>query len=410
MSVAGRIKLAGERIRAEELAFIAKKEQSDAKSGEIDSLILNHSYPASEVAKMVGMSLPTFKIFSQECLVNGVITEVKKISNQYKYTLWHIHALMNELNHSKWSDKFKKTNVINVANLKGGTGKSTTAGSLSVYFALRLDYRPRVLLIDLDPQGSQAKLANVDEDSEIITAVDIMLGDEEPNGVYQAYINEGLTHQEIVNGSIIETPIPNFHVMAATPFDERFDTGAFNKENIEDREKLKLLFKERVIDFLVDDYDIIFIDTPPRLSPLSASAIEASNGLLIPCTPKALDWKSTQNYFDMLPEVIEKLPSKGDNLDWFKVLSTNFDDEHDRGMDLLTRMKNAMGLDLFNSSIKRSQAYEVASQNNRTVMDLKKKDKLCSDRQLEKGVDSLKDVGREMFFMLDDVQSKMEHI
>jgi len=406
MDVVESIKKAGERIRSEETEFNQKKKRSAAKSGDVDSLVLNHSYPASEVAKMMGMSLPTFKILSQDCLTRGVISEVRKISNQYKYTLAHIHALMDELELEKWSDKFTTSAVINVANLKGGTGKSTTAGSISVYFSLLLEYRPRVLLIDLDPQGSQAKLANVDEDSQIITAVDIMLGDKEPNGIYQEYINEGLEHKDVVHGSIIETHIPNFHVMAATPFDERFDTGAFDMNSMDDKLKLKRLFKERVIDYLVDDYDLIFIDTPPRLSPLSVSAIEASNGFLIPCTPKALDWKSTQNYFDMLPAEVEKLPSKGKNLEWFKVLSTNFDDEHDRGMSLLNRMKDALGLDLLNVSIKRSQAFEVASQNNRTILDLKKKDKLCSDRQLEKAVDSLKDVGREIFNLLKDVQTK----
>jgi len=102
MDVVESIKKAGERIRSEETEFNQKKKRSAAKSGDVDSLVLNHSYPASEVAKMMGMSLPTFKILSQDCLTRGVISEVRKISNQYKYTLAHIHALMDELELEKW--------------------------------------------------------------------------------------------------------------------------------------------------------------------------------------------------------------------------------------------------------------------------------------------------------------------
>ena len=83
MSVVTSIKKAAKRIRNEEKEFTQTKQRFDAKSGDISPLILNHSYPASEVAKMLSMSLPTFKIFNQDCLDRGIITEVLKISNQY---------------------------------------------------------------------------------------------------------------------------------------------------------------------------------------------------------------------------------------------------------------------------------------------------------------------------------------
>ena len=73
---------------------------------------------------------------------------------------------------------------------------------------------------------------------------------------------------------------------------------------------------------------------------------------------------------------------------------------------ILDRMKDALGSDLFNVQIKRSQAFEKANQNYRTVLDIKKKEELCSDRQLEKAVDSLRDVTRELLNSLKETSSE----
>ncbi len=401
-----------ERVSNEETSYKDLVLSLSKSKDEIDSLILNHALPASEVANLCGMNHVSFKNLYNEALEKGIIPEVMKTANQYKYTLDHIHALMDYVNMPRWSDKHKKAHVISISNLKGGTGKSTTASSLAASLALSLKDRKRVALIDLDPQGSQSQSSNIDVagDVSILTTVDLMLGDMEQGSEYEELKRQGYSHEQIVLESMIDTHIPNLHVLPSFPDDERFNSSAWS-QLIEDNkldENAKMshlnLLKDRVISVLEDHYDIILIDTAPQMNPLIWSAFEAANGLLVPCTPHALDWTSTQSFLNSLEGILDSLPSEGENLRWWKVLCTNFDDEHNRDQAILDRMKDALRSDLFNNSILRSQAFEKASQTYRTVLDLRKSEKICSARQFDKAVSSLGSVTRELTLFLSDIK------
>jgi chromosome partitioning protein len=406
---------ANKRLSKEELNYREFFSDSCKSKSEIDSLTLNHSYPASDVAKMCGMRGATFKAFAKKAIQDKHIPPVIKSSNQFQYTLRHIQVLLDLAKRPSWADLNNNTHIINIGNQKGGTGKSTTAISLAASIALKVELRPRTLIIDLDPQGSQSQFAYIDVegDDDILTAVDLMLGDSEPKSVYKELIDEGFSHNEIVKDSIINTHIPNLHVLPAYPTDERFNSKAWetsleNARNGDEGVSMPHLsyLKEKIIDVVKGDYDFIIIDTAPQSNPLVWAALEASTALLIPCTPHTLDWTSTHGYIKQLPHIIDRLPSQGENLEWWKVLATNFDDEYSRDQQILDRMKDALGSDLFNVQIKRSQAFEKANQNYRTVLDIKKKEELCSDRQLEKAVDSLRDVTRELLNSLKETNSE----
>lgn len=405
------LELACERVSNEETSHKDLVLSLSKSKDEIDALVLNHALPASEVAALCGMNHVSFKNLYNEALEKGVIPEVMKTANQYKYTLDHIHALMDYTNQPRWSDKNKKAHVISISNLKGGTGKSTSASNLATSLALSLKDRKRVALIDLDPQGSQSQASNIDVagDMSILTTVDIMLGDIEQESEYSELKRHGYTHEQIVLDSMIDTHIPNLDILPSFPDDERFNSSAWSQliEDCKLDENSKMshlsLLKERVISVLEDHYDIILIDTAPQMNPLIWSAFEAANGLLVPCTPHALDWTSTQSFLHSLNGILDSLPSEGENLRWWKVLCTNFDDEHNRDQAILDRMKDALRSDLFNNIIVRSQAFEKASQTYRTVLDIRKSDKLCSPRQLDKAVSSLGSVTRELTLFLSDI-------
>ena len=401
-----------ERVSDEETSYKDLVLASSKSKNEIDDLVLNHALPASEVANLCGLNHVSFKNLYTEALDKGIVPKVLKTANQYKYTLDHIHALMDYANMPKWSDKNEKAHVISISNLKGGTGKSTTASSLAASLALSLKDRKRVALIDLDPQGSQSQFSNIDVagDVSILTTVDIMLGELEPDSEYQYLKRNGHTHERIVLDSMIDTHIPNLSILPSFPDDERFNSSAWSQliEDSKGAENPKMthlsLLKDRVISVLENHYDIILIDTAPQMNPLIWSAFEAANGLLVPCTPHALDWTSTQSFLNSLNGILSSLPSDGENLRWWKVLCTNFDDEHNRDQAILDRMKEALGSDLFNSMIVRSQAFEKASQMYRTVLDIRKSEKLCSPRQLDKAVSGLRSVTRELTLFLSDVK------
>lgn len=409
MIVVESLKSAGGRLGEDEASHKRSVEKKAKTKDGIDRLIFNHAKPATEVAQYCGVSKPTLMDHVKDAVNKGLLDEIEKIGNQYKFTIEHTHALMDMFKQPKWSDTYTEAQVIIIESLKGGTGKSNSCISLAASLALDYNHRPRTLVIDLDPQGSQSQFANIDveSDGDILTAVDLMLGDVEEDSVYQELVEEGFSHEEIVLESLLPTHIPNLKILPAFSSDERFNSMAWNQQlNTTGGDNFLELLKIKVVNVLKEHFDIILIDTAPQLNPLVWSALESANGLLVPCTPHALDWKSTQNFLKLLPETLEQLPSKGENLKWWKVLATNFDDEHDRDIKILKRMQNSLGSDLFYNSIVRSVAFEQASQNYRTVLDLKKVEKWCPDLQIDKALSSLNAVSRELVFLLNNEGAK----
>jgi cellulose biosynthesis protein BcsQ len=384
------------------------------KDKDVDRLILNHSKPASDVASLLGMNRVSFKEFVETQIEEGKLEPILKIKNQWKYTLEHIHTLMDLKGIPAWKDQNKGTQVIAVSNLKGGTGKTTTTCSLATAFALDLVERKRVLLIDLDPQGSQSDLANIDLENspEILTAVDLMLGDKEPDSIYAALKQTGMSHEQIVKESLVYTHIPNLSILPAFPDDERFNSKAWSdtlekasRGDGSDIENLHLL-KEKVIDAVKDDFDVIFIDTAPHMDPLVWSALEAATGLLVPCMPHEIDWKATKKFLKGLGNVKESLPSKGDNLKWGRVIATNHEEGQSnnaaRSAKVLNKMKSTLGSELLNNQIPNSAAFEAAAQRSCTVFDFKKSEKEMSDKQLDLAVTRLNACARELMLFIND--------
>lgn len=393
-------------IREHEISRLDAVLESCKTEEDTNKLILHHSISQADAARACGLSLNTFKERVNEALEEGVIPEVLFENNKYRYTLNHVHALLDWMKVPKWADKKKGCVVLNVQNQKGGTGKSSSVISLATAIALRLNERRRVLVIDLDPQGSLRAVAapNLSAEGGVLSAVDIMLGEEEEGSEYQGYISQGHNHVEILKGSILSTHIPNLDILPAFPTDERFSSIAwlsYAKNNV-----LKHLsyFKEKVVDHLLDDYDMIIVDTGPHVNPLTWSSLEACNSLLIPVSPRKLDWSSTGQFLCNLREQLNYLPRKGENIQYFKVIAVNYDEEQNRDLEMLNQIKDVLGKDMLNSTIKRSSAFEAASRNYRTVFDIKKGDNLCPDRQLDKALSSLQDVSRELLLSLNEIE------
>lgn len=141
-----------------------------------------------------------------------------------------------------------KANVIVITNNKGGVGKSTTADALADGLVLRSH---KVLLIDLDPQGSLSTSADQLKPTtyEVMTKqVDVM------NAI-----------QQRKNRADILPASKSLSRLTA----ELIETG---KEY-----RLK-----EVIAPSLSNYDYIIIDTPPALSILTVNALTASDSLIIP--------------------------------------------------------------------------------------------------------------------------------
>ncbi|WP_016956486.1 ParA family protein [Catenovulum agarivorans] len=374
-------------------------------SGDIERIIENNSVNMNEAAKLCRMSRNTFKAKYEEAVANGIVPEALLKHNKYLFTLKHMHVLMDYFEIPKWSDKGLKTQVINLQNQKGGTGKSTTATTLAASLAIGLHERMRVLLIDLDPQGSLRNylLPQENYSTDILTAVDMMLGDEEEEGLYRQYLSQGFTHEEILANSIHETHIPSLHVLPSFSEDERFSQSAWlhyaKTGNLNHVERLK----ETVIDKVKNDYDVILIDTGPHINPLVWSAQYACDGIVVPFTPRELDWHSTCSFLSNLPINLEMLPNKGENVKWFKCLATNYNIEFGRDKHMMDEARRVLGDNIFSSQLVSSYAFEAAARNQCTIFDIRKVENLCSDKQLDKALTYTETLKDEFLRFLESV-------
>ncbi len=149
---------------------------------------------------------------------------------------------------------YSKSNVIAVANQKGGVGKTTTVVNLATAMAA---CKRSVLIIDSDPQGNATTGLGFEKE---VTDKDF----------YSV-----ITEKYSINESIIKTKIPNLSILPTS-----VDLTVVEQEfvNIKDRE-LKL---RKSLNQLSIYFDYILIDCPPSLGLLTVNALTAAKNLLVP--------------------------------------------------------------------------------------------------------------------------------
>ena len=179
--------------------------------------------------------------------------------------------------------------TITVANFKGGVAKTTTAVALSQGLSLR---GHKVLLLDLDPQGSATTLFGVLPDAEVDvenTAMPLFSGE----------------HADL-SYAIRKTYWPSVDLICAAPllFGAEFVLPA-RQSSDPGFEFWRVL--DRGLDQARAEYDVIVIDTPPALSYVTINALMAADGVIMPVPPSALDFASSAQFWDLFSDLCNQL-------------------------------------------------------------------------------------------------------
>ena len=147
------------------------------------------------------------------------------------------------------------TEIITIANQKGGVGKTTTAVNLSAALALE---GKKVLLIDADPQANATTSLGFHRDTYEYNIYHVMLGTKELDEI------------------ILDSEIDNLKVAPSN-----IGLVGIEKEFYKNNKDRELVLK-RKIDVIKDDYDFIIIDSPPALGPITINTLSAASSVLIP--------------------------------------------------------------------------------------------------------------------------------
>ena len=224
------------------------------------------------------------------------------------------------------------------------------------------------------------------EQEGIYSAVDVML-ENTPQKVNKAFLMKNV---------LLSTQYPNLKTIAAFPEDAMFNAEAWQDLTKLGSIDVVRLLKEKVIDKIIDEFDIIMIDTGPHIDPLVWNAMYASNALLIPCAAKRLDWVSTVNFFQHLPTVYEMFPKNWPGLEFTRLIPTMFEDDNKKQVSVLTEMNYLLGDQVMMATIPRSRAFETCADTYSTVFDLTSQDFEGGKKTLSTAQESIHRAGLEL--------------
>jgi chromosome partitioning protein len=172
-----------------------------------------------------------------------------------------------------------ETQVIALANQKGGVAKTTTTLNLGVAFA---EQGFKVLLVDLDPQGNLTMSQGLNPDTIEQSMFDVL--------VHRMPITQVIETREVD--------------IAVSSIDLAGADMALSSQIGRERALEKGLAPVR------DNYDFILIDTPPSLGLLTINAFVAATGVLVPVQTEYLSLRGLVQLENTLSMVRENLNPK----------------------------------------------------------------------------------------------------
>jgi cellulose biosynthesis protein BcsQ len=189
----------------------------------------------------------------------------------------------------------KSKPIIVVANLKGGVGKTTTVANLIGHYGLKK--HKRVLAIDIDFQGSLSAvvLCQADYDQALSEQID-----GSPSKAAQLICGKDATWVRNVSNQVDGVGsarcIPSYYSLAT--MENRLMVEwliAKRKEDI--RYNLARTLHDPGIQ---DNFDLVIIDSPPRLTTASIQAFCAATHVLVPTVLDGLSAEATAGFVDQL--------------------------------------------------------------------------------------------------------------
>lgn len=249
--------------------------------------------------------------------------------------VWALQPIVQPEN---YKNAVKGSRILAIANLKGGVGKTTIAANIGAFLAEDPRWKKRVLLVDLDYQGSMSSMSFPDDTSWLppagadSLATGSISGDLQPNQFLaaakavtpQPRLKVITSHYDLAqadNRLLVEWLLNvqqkddrSWRKWLADLFTGRLDRPHEMRYNL-----AKLLHSDAVR----DAFDLVIIDCPPRLTAGTIQALCASSHVLV---PTILDRPSAESVISFC-EQVETLKASGicPHISYVGVVATRYE-------------------------------------------------------------------------------------
>ena len=210
--------------------------------------------------------------------------------------------------------------IIALANQKGGVAKTTSTYNLAACKAME---GKRVLMIDLDPQGSLTISAGAEPGTTEYSTCHLFDGKTDP--IDCAYKVEAMEE----------------HFLYLIPSD--IDLAEVEMQIIAKPAREKIL--KKVLRPFEEYFDYIFIDCPPQLSILTTNALVAANEVIIPCMTEYLSYRGLRALLKTIDDIASDDLNPG--LQLTGIIATRFEvvvNDHKDVLDLLREKAPLLGV------------------------------------------------------------------
>ena len=232
------------------------------------------------------------------------------------------------------SEGAPRSQVIALANQKGGVAKTTTALNLAVAFTER---GFRVLAVDLDPQGNLTMSQGMDPDSLERSMFDVLV--------------RALPISDVIRRVEVDIAVSSIDLAGA----ELALSGMIGRERA--LQKALLPIRPR--------YDYILVDTPPSLGLLTINALTASDSVIVPVQCEYLSLRGLVQLENTLSMIRENLNPV---VEICGILPTMYDGRTLHSREAIEMLKENFGELVFQTKIKKTVRYAEAPVQGSSVL------------------------------------------